>query len=74
MITEIAVPSYFGSLVQNNSNHLPYDIFQSNWLFENRKYKINMMILVERTLRPMRIIIGNIFILDMSTFLKVRTI
>lgn len=71
MMVEVFVPSYFGSLTQIKSKRLSYDVFSSNWLHENQKYKMNLMILVERTLRPMHLKCGNLVELGLETFLKV---
>lgn len=71
MVAEILMLSYFGTLVRIKSDHLPYDVFQSNWIPESQQYKVNMMILVMRTLRPIDIKAANLFELGLTTFLKV---
>lgn len=72
MIVEIFLPSFFGSLIHSKSERLPYEAFKSNWSEEDIMFKRAMMILVERTLRPMTIRAGNVFELSLTTFLKVR--
>lgn len=71
MIFEIFVPTYAGSLLRLESETLPHNIFESNWMNKNEKYKKSMMILIERTLRPIRIAAGSVFELSLSTLLQV---
>lgn len=71
MMIEIFIPSYFGSLVYLKSEKLCYDIFKSNWMHASEKYKRSMRIFGERTLRPISIFAGNVFMLNLLTFLKV---
>lgn len=68
---EIFLPSYFGTLINVESERLPYEAFKSNWSEEDGEYKKCIMILTERTLRPMKIRAGNVFELSLTTFLKV---
>lgn len=72
MYTEIFVPSYFGSAVLIKSEALTYDLFKSNWITAPKKYTDLMRILVERTLRPIAIFAEGIFVLNLTTLLKVN--
>lgn len=71
MITEVSVPSYFGSDVLIKSENLSYDIFKSNWIPATERYKRNMQILIERTRRPITIFAARVFMLNLITLLKV---
>ncbi|XP_055304753.1 odorant receptor 33a-like [Sitodiplosis mosellana] len=71
MITEIFIPSYFGSAVYIKSQKLCYDTFTSNWLPASVKYKRSMQILVERTLQPISIYAASVFLLNLTTLLKI---
>lgn len=71
IVVEIFAPTYAGSLFYERSESLPREIFNSNWIDKNQRYKAAMMILVERTLRPIRIAAGSLFELNLSTLLKV---
>lgn len=71
MITEIFIPSYFGSDVYIKSEKLCYDTFKSNWMLAPIKYKRSMQILVERTLKPISIFAAGVFLLNLTTLLKV---
>lgn len=71
MAVEIFVPTYAGSVFRAKSESLSHEIFKSNWINKSQRYKKSMMILVERTLRPIRISAGSVFELSLSTFLKV---
>lgn len=72
MITEIFIPSYFGSVLISKSEKLTYDIFKSNWISAPKKYTRAMQILVERTLRPITIYAASVFMLNLTTLLKVN--
>lgn len=72
MITQIFIPSYFGSTVYIKTEKLCYNIFESNWTPTSLKYKRSMQILVERTLRPITIYAAGIFELNLTTLLKVN--
>lgn len=71
MVTEIFVPSYFGSEVLIKSETLTYDIFKSNWIAAPKRYTNLVRILVERTLRPIAIFAEGVFVLNLTTLLKV---
>lgn len=71
MLTEISVPSYFGSALTKSSERLPYSIFQSSWIDKSEQYKKWMRIVVERTLQPISVRAGSIFQLNLTTMMTV---
>lgn len=71
MVTEIFVPSYFGSLVLAKSMKLTYAIFKSNWIHAPNQFKRELQIFAERTMRPITIFAASVFILNLATLLKV---
>lgn len=71
MIIEIYVPTYAGSMLRAETETLSHEIFKSNWLNKSHRYKISMMILVERTMRPIQITAGSLFELSLPTLLRV---
>lgn len=71
MLFEIFLPAYFGSTLTILSENIPYDIFKSNWLNQTKRYKRAMRILVERALRPISLVAGGIFVMNLATMVKV---
>lgn len=71
MITEIFVPSFFGSIVSAKSESLSYEIFKSNWIPAPKGFKRAIQIYTERTLKPIVILAADIFMLNLITLLKV---
>lgn len=72
MVAEIFVPCYYGTVLIDKSKELTDQIYSSNWINQKWKYKQAMMIFVERTLRPIRIRAGGLFLLNLQTFLSVN--
>lgn len=71
IIIQILVPTYAGSLLHISSESLPQEVYKTNWLNKSHQYKMSMMILVSRTLYPLRITAGSIFELSLTTLLMV---
>lgn len=68
---QLSVPSFYGSSLTITSEGFPYEIFKSSWMNKTKEFKRMMMILVERTLRPVALRIGGVFGLNLMTMLKV---
>lgn len=71
MLTEIFVPCYFGSVALEKSKLMGWKIYESNWINQDKKYKQAFRIFVERTKKPIHLVAYKMFILNLSTFLKV---
>ena len=70
-IIEIFLPCYYGSSVLEKSKSLTTDIYKSNWIQQNPKFKKSLMILVERTFRPIATFVAGLFGLNLTTFISV---
>ena len=46
-------------------------MFHANWIEQNNTFKKSLMIFVERTFRPIAAVVGGLFVLNLSTFLRV---
>lgn len=71
ILFEVFMPCYFGSVVLEQSKCLTTDIYTSNWIDKNDKFKRNLMITVERTFRPITTFVAGLFGLNLSTFIRV---
>lgn len=71
MMNQIFIPSYFGTLLTIKSNELTYSLFKSNWVTQDMNFKKAMIILTEKARKPIVIIVGGLFTLNLSTFLSV---
>lgn len=72
MVSEVFVPSYFGTALRTNADSFPYNAFKSNWITQDQRFKKTLMILVERLLRPFEIQVARIFALGLSSFIQVQ--
>lgn len=70
MLTEIFVPCYFGSSALEKSKRIAGNIYESNWIEQDKKYKQAFRLFVERTFYPVHIYVHKVFLLDLQTFLK----
>lgn len=70
-LSQIFFPSYFGTALRHESELLTYEAFKSNWAVRNKRFKVILIILTERTLRPATIKAAGVFELGLITFLKV---
>lgn len=73
MSFQIFLPSYFGTRLHRQSEFLTYEAFKSDWIKRDRQLLKMLMILVERTMRPINIKAAGVFELGLSTFLKVNS-
>lgn len=71
-ISQLFFPSYFGTALQHECELLTYETFKSNWVVRNNRFKMILIILTERTLRPVTIKAAGVFELGLITFLKVN--
>lgn len=71
MIIEIFVPTYWGSVLIEKSRKLTHDIYCSNWFETGLEFRKNFLILGVRTLKPIALYGGGLFLLNLSIFLSV---
>lgn len=71
LLTELFVPSYYGSLLTNKSERLTYKFFKGDWTKQTVQFKRTMMIFIERTLKSITIRVGGVFALNLTTMLQV---
>lgn len=71
MIAQVIIPSYYGSLLIDESKKMTNTIFNSQWMDRDEKCKKAYLIFVQRTLHPMTLFAGGVFLLSLPTFLQV---
>lgn len=74
LLMQIFIPCYFGAVVLFKSHLITQNIYKSNWIDQNEKYKKVFRIFVERTFHPVQFSAGRVFPLDLGSFLSVRRI
>lgn len=74
MVTQVFVPSLYGSILLDRSIDMTRTIYLSNWIERNRKYKQAMQIFTVRTFKPMTIYAGGVFLLSLPTFVSVSIV
>ena len=66
------IPSYFGQEILSTSEDLLYDLFSSEWIEADLKYKKSMIIFMENLKQPIRMKILIFDYLNLSGFQNVR--
>ena len=51
----IFIPSYFGELIYSTSSQFSYDLFSSDWVDADMKYKKAMIIVMENMKQPVKL-------------------
>lgn len=74
MIIQLFVPCYYATLLFYKSNNLTNALFHSNWLKQSLIFKRMMIIFLQAVHRPITIVAGRMFTLNLTTFLSVRYI
>ena len=74
MTMEIAFPSYFGTVLTAKSETLTMEIYKSNWIEQDARFKKAFCIFVARTFQPIITLAGGLFQLSLPTLLKVKGI
>ncbi|RZC37324.1 7tm 6 domain containing protein, partial [Asbolus verrucosus] len=62
---------WFGNEVEIKSSQIPHSVYESNWIEESLEAKKCLMILVTRSMRPIKISSFNLFYLSVDTFMKI---
>ncbi|RZC32124.1 7tm 6 domain containing protein, partial [Asbolus verrucosus] len=61
---------WFGNEVEAKSNQIPYSVFKSNWTHHSLSTRKNMMMLVMRSQKPIRLSTFNLFYLSLDIYIK----
>ncbi|KAM7352150.1 odorant receptor 33b-like [Cochliomyia hominivorax] len=62
---------YYGSLLQEEFNNLPYAIFSNNWLFQTKSYRQIVVIFVEIAKRKLTMLAGGIVSIRLDSFFAI---
>ncbi|XP_030383736.1 odorant receptor 33c [Scaptodrosophila lebanonensis] len=66
--TQLFPSCYFSSILADELDRLPYAVFSGNWMSQSAKYRRDVLIFTQHTLRVKRIKAGGILELNLSTF------
>ncbi|RZC39102.1 7tm 6 domain containing protein, partial [Asbolus verrucosus] len=61
---------WFGNEVEVKSNKIPYSIFESDWTRHSLTNKQNMMMLIVKSQKPIRLSAYNLFYLSLEIYIK----
>lgn len=62
---------FFGTVLQEEFNNLPYAIFSSNWTTQTKSYRQSVLIFGEVTLRKLTMLAGGIVGIHLDTFFAI---
>lgn len=62
---------YYGTLLQEEFNNLPYAIFSSNWPLQTRSYRQSVMIFTEVAMRQLTMLAGGIVGIRLDSFFAI---
>lgn len=68
---QIFVPCLSASEVTENSERLPYFLFECNWIEQRPQFKSSMLIFVERAMQPIIPMAGGLFQIGLPRFVAV---
>ncbi|CRK90092.1 CLUMA_CG003810, isoform A [Clunio marinus] len=68
MLVEIYLPCYFGNEITLKSEKLSENLFHSDWPEENKKFRSNMLVAMEKMKRSFKIAAFGVFGVNMKTF------
>lgn len=71
MVFQILIPCYGASIVTDESEKLPLNIFYSNWTSQSNRFKSSMAIFVERAKQPIQPMAGGVFKIGLPIFVSV---
>ncbi|XP_037958877.1 odorant receptor 33b-like [Teleopsis dalmanni] len=65
---EVFPACYYGSMLQLEFRDLPYSIFSSNWVMQSRKFRYNVVIFVEMSLKEVTAYAGGMVRIHIDSF------
>ncbi|RZC42780.1 7tm 6 domain containing protein, partial [Asbolus verrucosus] len=65
---------WFGNEVEIKSNQIPHSIFESDWTRHSLKIKKDMMMLIVKSQKPIKLSALNLFYLSLDVYIKVKFI
>lgn len=71
MITQIAIPCYFGNEIILKHESLTGSIFKCGWHLQSGRYRSIVIILMELVKKKRNILVGNLVVLDLNLFVSV---
>lgn len=71
VMVQIFMPCQSASEVTDNSERLPYFMFQCNWLEQRPHFKSSMLIFAERAMKPIIPMAGGLFQIGLPRFVTV---
>lgn len=71
MLTQIAIPCYFGNEIIVTHDHLTRSIFNSGWYSRSAEHRRVVVMLMEIVKRKLSILVGNLFELNLDLLVSV---
>lgn len=71
-LIELYVPCYFANRMTAQSESLADSIFHSKWWTQSKRYKLSILIFVQRASRPIQPMAGPFFNVGLPIFVNVR--
>ena len=68
MCVEVYPCCYYGSILLYELDTLPYALFRCNWINTSRKFRKDLIIFTQSTLREIRILAGGIIGINLNSF------
>lgn len=68
MLMQLFIPCYYGSEIYAVSERLGGSMFFSDWIEEDKKFKVAMMLFLEKVKRPRVISIFGVYVINLETF------
>lgn len=62
---------FIGSEIEDSSGRLRYSLFESNWPEQKQSTKKDIIIMAEILKKPHRLLIGQVYPLNLETFIRV---
>ncbi|XP_050498807.1 odorant receptor 2a-like [Diabrotica virgifera virgifera] len=71
MLAQVFFYSYFGNILQDESDALTNTIYNMNWYDFDEKSKRALLIIMSGMSRPIQMTAGKILVLNLETFKKI---
>lgn len=72
MVIYIFFMSYFGEMIYSTSSQFSYDLFSSDWVYADMKYKKAMLIVMENMKQPVKLSVLFYNSINLKLFQDVR--
>lgn len=71
ILVQIFFPCYYGSEIEEVSSKISVQLFHSDWTQKDRDFKLNMLILNEKSKIPNKVSVIRIYNMNLKLFLAV---